>query len=530
MEKEKVNLQRSLLRVALVWKKSKARPPGFTSDNLTFFFHMKNLTLFFLMLAALLGLKATVQAQTCQPPTGIAVTTPNGNTAVVNFTPVAGAASYTVRYWWVVDSTAAGAQTMTVTAPPATIVGLQYPAYRVTVTSNCTATTGATSAPVTFQFPWASCGTPTAVQTTSSNTATGIVGTVSYGAVSGATSYLIQALVAGTTVVASSTTSTTTTASLSGLQANTVYIIRVYAVCATGTSPGFGSASLNTGGGNPAACDSVRNLHVSSITSTSGLVSFTGAAGAGSYTVQYGIAGTTVSNTVTTVSTSLTLTGLQAGQTYWVRVRTNCSATTTAGPVSTTFHTLAPAAPCGVVTNVVVTATSDSTASVSFTPGANNTSFHITYYLLNDSTHWVNTNASPATIAGLIPGNTYYIQVTSLCGTGTGTVYTGGSNTTFGFRGTSALATRAALGAGSIEAYPNPAHRAVSLSLPVVPGAGKAQVTLLNAVGQQVRSSSVLLGSSTIRAELDLTGVAPGLYTVRVVAGGQAASQRLVVE
>ena len=491
---------------------------------------MKNLTLFLLLLAALLGLKATVKAQTCQPPTNVAVTMPNGNTAVVNFTPVANAASYTVRYWWVADTTAAAAQTMTVATPPATITGLQYPAYRVTVTSNCTATTGATSSPVVFQFPWATCGTPTSVQASAATTTTGVGATVSYGAVSGATSYIIHALVAGTNWVVANATSSTTTASLTGLQPNTTYIIRVYAVCAAGMSAGFGTTSVNTGGGTPTVCDSVRNLHVSSITSTSALVAFTGAAGAASYTVQYGIAGTTVAATVNTVSTSLTLTGLQAGQTYWVRVRTNCTATATAGPVGTTFQTLAPAAPCGAVSNVVVTASSDSTASISFTPGLNNTSFHITYHLANDSTRWVNTNASPVTIAGLIPGNTYYIQVTSLCGNATGTVYTPGSPMTMAFRGTSALATRAALGAGSIEAYPNPAHRAVSLTLPAVPGASKAQVMLLNAVCQQVRSSSVALGSSTTRAELDLTGVAPGLYTVRVLAGGQAASQRLVVE
>jgi len=514
--------------VALVWEKSTAWPASFTFDNLTFFFHMKNLTLFLFMLAVLLGLKATVQAQTCLPPTGVAVTTPNGNTAVVNFTPVASAASYTVRYWWVADTTAAGAQTVTVAAPPATISGLQYPAYRVTVTSNCTATTGATSSPVTFQFPWSTCGTPDSVQaqTTGATTAR-----VYFRLVSGATHYYAQCMVAGTNTVVATGNSTSHLIYLTGLQPGTAYVVRVYAVCAGGMSPLSAGAGFSTSGGTtPTVCDSVRNLHVSSITTTSGLVSFTGAAGAASYTVQYGIAGTTVSNTVQTVSTSLTLTGLQSGQTYWVRVRTNCTATTTAGPVGTTFQTPGPAAPCGAVTNVLVTATSDSTATVSFTPGQNNTSFHITYHLANDSTRWVNTNASPVTIAGLIPGNTYYIQVTSLCGTGTGTVYTGGSNLTFGFRGTTALATRATLGAGSIIAYPNPAHRAVSLTLPAVPGAGKAQVTLLNAVGQQVRSSSVALGSSTTRAELDLTGVAPGLYTVRVLAGGQAASQRLVVE
>jgi hypothetical protein len=489
---------------------------------------MKNLTLFLVLITALLGLRPAVQAQsTCVPPTNISVTTPSASSAVVNFTPVASAASYTVRYWWVADTTASGAQTVTVAAPPATITGLQYPAYRVTVTSNCTATTGATSAPVVFQFPFTGCGTPSNVLATATSTTTA---TVTYAAVSGASSYIIQALVAGTNIVAVNTTSTTTTASLTGLLPNTVYLARVYAVCASGTSAGFGTISFGTGS-NGTVCDSVHNLHVSSITSTSAVVSYNAVSSNATYTIQYALASNpTALAFVTTNATSVTLAGLQANQSYLVQVRTNCSATSTSAMPGRTFHTLAPAVPCGAVTNVVITATSDSTASVSFTPGANNTSFHIIYYVLNDSSHWVNTNASPATIAGLIPGNTYYVQVTSICGTATGSVYTGGSNVTFGFRGTSALGTHTALGVGTFDIYPNPAHHTLSLMLPAVPGATKAQVLLLNAIGQQVRVNSVALSAAATHAQLDLTGVAPGLYTVRVLAGGQAASQRLVVE
>jgi hypothetical protein len=491
---------------------------------------MKKLTLFLVLLTALLGLKQLAKAQTCQPPTNVAVTTPNSNTAEVNFTPVANAASYTVRYWWALDSTAANVQTMTVTAPPAVLTGLQYPAYNVTVTSNCTATTGATSAPVTFQFPWATCGTPDSVyaQTTGTTTAR-----VYYRLVSGATHYYAQCVIAGTNTVVATGNSTSHLIYLSGLQPGTAYIVRVYAVCAAGVSPLSTSASFTTAaGGTPTVCDSVRNVNVTSITASSAHITFTSQPGVSGYTISY-IPQNNPSGNWVTVTTSLpyaTISGLQANTPYIVTVRANCSATTMSPPGVRGFTTLAPPAPCGAVSNVVVTANSDSTATVSFTPGQNNTSFHITYHLLNDSTRWVNTNASPVTIAGLIPGNTYYIQVTSLCGTATGTVYTPSSPITMAFRGTSALATRAGLGAGSITAYPNPAHHAVSLTLPAVPGASKAQVTLLNAVGQQVRSSSVLLGSATTRAELDLTGVAPGLYTVRVVAGGQAAIQRLVVE
>ncbi|WP_236668813.1 fibronectin type III domain-containing protein [Hymenobacter rubidus] len=194
-----------------------------------------------------------------------------------------------------------------------------------------------------------------------------------------------------------------------------------------------------------------------------------------------------------------------------------------------TFRTLAVPTVCGAVTNVVVTGTSATSATVTFTPGAGNTSFHITYYILNDSTRWVNTTSSPATLTGLVPGQTYYIQVTSVCGTGTTVVYTGGGQITFSFRG--ALAARDALGAGAVSIYPNPAHRAAGLVLPAVPGVAQASLGLFNAVGQQVRAAVVPLASGLeTRTQLDLSGIAPGLYTLRVQAGSQVASQRLSVE
>jgi hypothetical protein len=80
--------------------------------------------------------------------------------------------------------------------------------------------------------------------------------------------------------------------------------------------------------------------------------------------------------------------------------------------------------------------------------------------------------------------------------------------------------------AASLSLAPNPAHGTATLQLPSV--TLPATLTLVDALGRNVRTQVLRPNSTT--AELDLTGLAPGLYQVRVQAGGQQLRQRLVVE
>lgn len=75
--------------------------------------------------------------------------------------------------------------------------------------------------------------------------------------------------------------------------------------------------------------------------------------------------------------------------------------------------------------------------------------------------------------------------------------------------------------------FPNPAHTAAIVQLPAISGAPTATLTLLDALGRTLRTQTAFPNA---RAELDLTGLAPGLYAVRVAAGAATATQRLVVE
>ena len=78
--------------------------------------------------------------------------------------------------------------------------------------------------------------------------------------------------------------------------------------------------------------------------------------------------------------------------------------------------------------------------------------------------------------------------------------------------------------------FPNPARTATTVRLPAVPGTVAATLTLLDALGRAVRTLQVPLPAAGATAEVPLAGLAPGLYRLRVQAGGQQGSRALAVE
>ncbi|RAK63220.1 T9SS type A sorting domain-containing protein [Hymenobacter edaphi] len=79
----------------------------------------------------------------------------------------------------------------------------------------------------------------------------------------------------------------------------------------------------------------------------------------------------------------------------------------------------------------------------------------------------------------------------------------------------------------ALAAFPNPAHDMLTVQLPA-PAAARTSLTLLDALGRPVRHYAVTSGST--RLPLDLTGLAPGLYALRLTAAGRPLISRLVVE
>ena len=91
-------------------------------------------------------------------------------------------------------------------------------------------------------------------------------------------------------------------------------------------------------------------------------------------------------------------------------------------------------------------------------------------------------------------------------------------------------ATTASQGNLSFTLAPNPARTSTTVTLPALPGTASATLSLLDALGRAVRTAVVALPPAGLRHELDLTGLAPGLYALRVIAGTSSATSRLAVE
>ena len=71
---------------------------------------------------------------------------------------------------------------------------------------------------------------------------------------------------------------------------------------------------------------------------------------------------------------------------------------------------------------------------------------------------------------------------------------------------------------------PNPAHDAFTVQLPA--GLLPTSAELLNTLGQVVRRPAVSAGSFKV----ETNGLAPGIYTLRLLAGGAALARRVMVE
>ena len=75
---------------------------------------------------------------------------------------------------------------------------------------------------------------------------------------------------------------------------------------------------------------------------------------------------------------------------------------------------------------------------------------------------------------------------------------------------------------------PNPARNWTNLQHSLS-GAVPATISLLGVDGRVIRTQQ-FVGQTGVPARLDLTGLAPGIYVVRLASGGRSATQKLVVE
>jgi hypothetical protein len=98
------------------------------------------------------------------------------------------------------------------------------------------------------------------------------------------------------------------------------------------------------------------------------------------------------------------------------------------------------------------------------------------------------------------------------------------------YRSGAALATQAGLEASQVSLFPNPAHGQFTLMLPPVVGQTQVEAKLLNALGQVLQIRTITLTSAGATTEYTTSGLAAGIYLLRLETGGASLVRRVVVE
>ncbi|MBO0359476.1 fibronectin type III domain-containing protein [Hymenobacter sp. BT186] len=454
----------------------------------------------------------------CPAPTNLTVTAITTTTASVAFTPPTAGTSYTVTY------TPQGGTATTVTpaptASPVTLSGLTPgTTYTVSVVSNCAP--GETSAPATTTFTTTACLPP--VNLAASNITT-TSASISFGVGNG-TSYTVTYTAQGGTAQTVTPNPTASPVVLTGLTPATTYTVSIVSSCAPGQTSPAATVSFTTLALPP--CNPVTNLTATAITTTSASLTFTPASAGTSYTVTYTPQGGTAT-TVTPAPTSspVALAGLTPATLYTVSIVSNCGAGQTSAAATTTFTTLALPV-CPPVTNVAVSSITATSASVSFTPGAGNTSYTVTYTPQNGTAQTVTPapTASPVVLSGLLANTAYTVRVTSNCTGGTTSVPT--ANVAFS---TLVASTRQVALAKLIGLYPNPAQQVFWLDIPASLTRKTVSTTLYNTLGQQVMQRTLAAAAGGVKTSFEVATLPRGVYSLHLTTTEGVLIKRLVVE
>jgi hypothetical protein len=326
---------------------------------------------------------------------------------------------------------------------------------------------------------------------------------------------------------------------------------------------------------SPSNCAAPTGPSVGTTTNTTAVLNWvapTGSTG-NTYEIEYGPqnftqgAGTLLTGLTTTTRT---ITGLTPATAYCFYVRQNCGTTNGSsawvGPTCFTTPLTAPTNddPCGAIglgAGVVRTGTtlgaltstqngitfpvcspasSPKDVWFAFTASATSATFAMTgapagmvrvyaspscsagpFTLVSCASSGSNNTAitAPVNVTGLTVGTRYYIAVS-----GYGSSDTGGTFTITPSAGV--LAARAQADTDALLVYPNPSNTG-SLTLKLSTAAATGQASLLNALGQVVRTKAL---SPAAEQSLDTRGLATGLYTLRVETNGLTLTRKVVLE
>jgi phage gp45-like len=358
----------------------------------------------------------TTEWSPCLAVTNVAISNIDHQSAVISWTPQASHIA-----WDVVVVPQGGdpdaATPVRVTSTSYTATGLEeHTAYDVYVRGICTPDRPSDwSAVVGFTTEWSPCVTVSNVMVSNITYQSAVI---SWTPAAGQTTWEVVVVPqGGNPNTASAYRVTEATYTATGLAEGTTYDVYVRAIC---YPERIGDWSARTQFITYyAPCESVSNINITNITTTSATVTWSAPAGQSSWQVVVVTAGTSVNNgtPVAVNSTNYTITGLTPGTSYDVYIRAVC------GPdrnsewsFANNFVTALP--PCETVVNLRTTIVDETTATVIWSHYGTALRYEVVYgqpgFNPDYSTARTTTNMA-IELTGLTPFTTYEVYVRAIC-------------------------------------------------------------------------------------------------------------------
>jgi Metallo-peptidase family M12B Reprolysin-like/Secretion system C-terminal sorting domain/Fibronectin type III domain/Bacterial pre-peptidase C-terminal domain len=381
--------------------------------------------------------------------------------------------------------------------------------------------------------------------------------TVSWTAVANAVSYAVDyKLNSSATWISFATAQTGTSANLAGLTQGSLYNWRVRATCTSGSGNFVQSQFTTTA---PFVCNAPAGLASTAITTTSATVSWGAVSGAVSYDVDYKLAssGTWINSITATTAVSRSISGLTASSLYDWRVRTNCSAASSA--YTQAQFTTAAVSTCPGTYDVSTNGTSGGAALIPFNTdikgliSPTNDNDYYRFVITTGGTATVTLTTLPADydLAIYSSNGTTRLARSQVNGTANETItrtYTAGTYyaRVYGYNGannaTNCYTLRVQTGTASrndgdqlitltndkLSVFPNPAGYTATLSFNAL-AEGKAAISVINQAGNVVLQKTIAVNEGANNSKLDVANLANGIYAVKMQIGGVLQTAKLVV-
>lgn len=309
---------------------------------------------------------------------------------------------------------------------------------------------------------------------------------------------------------------------LTGLQTNTEYSVRLRNICSNGVTSEYGDTIRFRTTTPPANCQPPASVSITP-TLTEAVINITPVAGVVNYEIQYRAANSTKTTTVSSETETVTLRNLVPNTAYRLIVRTNCGNKFSNYTTEFSFNTQVPS--CTVPQNVRIANITRTTAKVFWDVVIHANQYTLRYRPTGTSV-WSNLNLTTnmADLVGLRTATRYEVQVQANC--------LGVANSSFSVNTLFFTSTTREEGLTveiPVTIYPNP-NRGIFFIQTMLDASQTVAYSLADVNGRILFSESLNLESGMQEIPVSTAHLSSGVYFLTWEADGMKRNFKVIVE